>query len=790
MSEKPRIGVYICHCGLNIAATVDVKAVAEYAKTLPNVVVARDYVFMCSEPGQSLIKEDIKNYNLNRVVVAACSPSMHEPTFRAAVESAGLNKYLFEMANIREHCSWVHVDQELATEKAKDLIRMAVAKARLLEPLEEKVFPAQSSVMILGGGVAGMRAALELAKYGFEAYLIEKGPALGGKAALIGYIDPCTKGHEVVSKMTELISGNHKIHVFTNAELIDLKGFAGNYIGKVKLYPRFVNENCTSCGECVSVCPIDVANEFEFGISKRKAIFLPFKNSHPPYYVIDNKICNKCGECVKVCRFNAINLNEASTVLELNFGALIIAIGYDPYTPPSGEYGYESHDNIITLLQLKKLLDPEGPTHGELTIGGKVPKSIAFIQCVGSRNTTPGSRSYCSRTCCISAINSAIQIKEKYPDIDVYIIYKDIMTYGDYENLYMKAGESLVKFLKFEDDIPNVIVGPEGLFVDVFEYTIQERIRIPVDAVVLSIGMIPSRYIDDIMDVTRVSRGGDGFLREAHLKLAPLESPTSGMFLAGSITGPKNIMESIRMGSAAASKAANLLAAGKIKAEAVKATVDKDICVNCDACVVSCIFGAIEASPFGLPNVIEANCKGCGVCAAECPMGAMQLRHFKDEQTVAAIDALFEPKKLASSNENFEPVILCFACQWCSYAAADLAGVSRIQYPPNVRILRVPCSGRVDVLHVLRAFLRGADGVIITGCLIGDCHYTDGNVKAKKRVEVMKKSLKALGIDPERLEIEFASSSEGQKFATIMTNFVEKIRKLGPNSLRVRERGD
>jgi heterodisulfide reductase subunit A len=232
------------------------------------------------------------------------------------------------------------------------------------------------------------------------------------------------------------------------------------------------------------------------------------------------------------------------------------------------------------------------------------------------------------------------------------------------------------------------------------------------------------------------------------------------------------------------------MALRKIRAEAVKASVDKEICVNCDACVVSCVFNAVEAEPFGLPSIVEANCKGCGVCAAECPMGAMQLVHFTDEQIIAAIEALFKLKKLARSGSSFEPIVLCFACQWCSYGAADLAGVSRIQYPPNVRILRIPCSGRVDVLHVLKAFQNGADGVIITGCHVGDCHYIDGNVKAKDRVDVMKKSLGALGIDPERLEIGFASSSEGQRFATMMTDFVEKTRKLGPNPLRAKEGDD
>jgi heterodisulfide reductase subunit A len=644
MYEEPRIGVYICHCGLNIAATVDVKEVAEYAKTLPNVVVARDYVFMCSEPGQNLIKDDIKNLGLNRVVVAACSPSMHEPTFRSAVESAGLNKYLFEMANIREHCSWVHGDRKLATEKAKDLIRMAVAKARLLEPLEEKEFPVYNSVLVLGGGVSGIRAALELARYGFDVYLVERSPTLGGKAALIGHIDLQTRGSEVINKIIELIKRNPRIHVFTNSELIELKGFAGNYEAKIRVYPRYVNERCNSCGECEEVCPVDVANEYDFGLSRRKAIFLPFKGAYPPYYVVDHRVCTKCGECVRVCRFNAIDLSEEPRELGLKVGALIIATGYDAYRPLKGEYGHGFHNNIITLFQLERLLDPEGPTRGELVINGRIPRSIAFIQCVGSRNTTPNARSYCSRMCCTTAIIDAIKIREKYPNTDVYIVYKDIMTYGSDESLYLEAGRRLVRFVKFEEEPPNVVISPEGLFIDLYEYTIQERIRIPVDAVVLSTGMVPRRDLDDVIRVTRVSRGGDGFLREAHLKLAPAESPTKGIFLAGTVTGPKNIMESIRMGSAAAAKAMALLSKGKVIAEPMIANVNEDICSGCAICVGVCPYDAISIKIVDgdrIAHVEEALCMGCGSCAAACPSGAMQQLGFKDRQLRAQVLAAF-----------------------------------------------------------------------------------------------------------------------------------------------------
>ena len=642
LNEEPRIGVYICHCGLNIAATVDVEKVAEFAKKLPNVVVSRHYVFMCSEPGQELILNDIKEHKLNRVVVAACSPSMHEPTFRSVLERAGLNKYLLEMANIREHCSWVHHDREVATEKAKDLVAMAVAKARLLEPLEEKEFKAKPVVLVVGGGVAGMRAALDLSVYGFDVYLIDKSATLGGKAALVGYVDS-RRGIEIVRRMINDISKNPRIHVFTNAQLVDFRGFPGNFKARISITPRYVNEKCTGCGECEKVCPVEVSNEYTFGLTKRKAIYFPFNGAYPPYYVIDDKNCTKCGECVKVCKYNAIDLNQKPIEMDLEVGALVLAIGYDPYEPDRGEYGFGLTRKVITLFQLERMLDSEGPTGGELRINGAIPKSVVFILCVGSRNTGPRAKSYCSRMCCISSILNAIKIKERHPDTEVYILYKDIMTYGRDEELYRQAGEKLIKFLKFEEP-PIVRVDGEKVFVDVYEATIQENIRIPADAVVLATGMVPRKDLEEITSVVRASCSAEGFLKELHLKLAPVDSSTKGIYLAGAATGPKNIVEGIKMGAAAAAKAMALLSKGKVVSEPMIAKVNEEICSGCGICVSVCPYDAIsikEVDGDRLAEVEEALCMGCGACAAACPSGAMQHLGFKDNQIKAQINALF-----------------------------------------------------------------------------------------------------------------------------------------------------
>jgi heterodisulfide reductase subunit A len=327
------------------------------------------------------------------------------------------------------------------------------------------------------------------------------------------------------------------------------------------------------------------------------------------------------------------------------------------------------------------------------------------------------------------------------------------------------------------------------LLVTVYDLYLGAEIELESDLVVLSTPLVQHEAGKRLSSILKVPLGADGFFFEAHPKLKPVEFASEGIYICGTAHSPKTVAESVSQAYAAASKASIPMAAGKITSGAIKAVVTKEKCVNCNACVVSCAFNAIEASAFGLPRVIEANCKGCGVCASECPTGAMQLKQFKDDQITAAIEALFKREQIKSES-RFKPVILCFACQWCSYAAADLTGVSRIQYPPNVRILRIPCSGRVDVNHIVTAFQNGADGVVITGCLIGDCHYTDGNVKAKERAEIVKKSIKALEIDPERLEIGFASSSEGQKFAAMMTDFVERIERLGPSQHRLKPRSE
>ena len=707
--DELRIGVFICHCGFNIGGVVDVPAVVEYAKTLPGVVCAEENLYTCSAVGLSVIKECIKKHDLNRVIVASCTPATHEPLFKTTCEEAGLNKYLFEMVNIREHSSWVHMHHpKEATEKAKDLIRMAVAKASHLEPQTELELEINPSTLVIGGGIAGMSAAMSLARQGFSVHLVEKEAALGGMLRHLHKLQPTGRdASEVLLEAVTAVKANKSINLHMSTLVKEVDGFIGN-----------------------------------FDVTLQK------KNS--------------------------------TETEQISVGTIIVATGAEAFKPV-GMYGYGENRNIVTQLELERLLKD-----GEL----KEPEKVVMIQCVGAREKT--GRTYCSRICCLVALNNALLLKRLYPDVEVSIIFRDLQTYGEYEDFYREARVGFINFFRYDQDKPPKVVSKHDgkLAVTVYDAYLGAEIEMESDLVVLSTPLVQHEDGRKLSPVLKVPLGTDGFFFEAHPKLRPVDFTSEGIYVCGTAHGPKDVPESITQAYAAASRAAIPMALRRIKAGAIKATVDKDVCVNCDACVVSCIFNAIDAEPFGLPSIIEANCKGCGVCAAECPMAAMQLVQFTDQQIIVAIEALFKPKKLVTSSGSFEPIVLCFACQWCSYGAADLAGVSRIQYPPNVRILRVPCSGRVDVLHVLKAFQNGADGVIVTGCHIGDCHYIDGNLKAKDRIDVLKKSLKALGIDPERLEIGFASSSEGQRFAEMMTNFVEKIRKLGPNPLRVKGGGD
>jgi len=780
-SAEIRIGVYVCHCGLNIAGSVDCEEVAKFAATLPHVVLSKDNRYTCSDPGQELIKKDIKEHRLNRVVVASCSPRLHEPTFRRACEEAGLNKYLFEMANIREHCSWVHLyEKEKGTEKAKDLVRMAVGKAALLQPQEELVVPVTRNALVIGGGVAGIQAALDLADTGYKVYLVEKEPSIGGRMAQIDKTFPTMDCSICILAPKMSDAGRHpNIELLANSEVTEVSGYIGNFKVKVLKKPRYVTEDCTGCGDCSGVCPVIVPNEFDVGLATRHAIYLPFPQAVPSNYIIDRDLCVlsdtlACNKCFQACDVRAIDFEMKPETVELDVGTIVVATGAGVCDPSSIERcGYGKFPNVITSLEFERLINAGGPSGGRLIRPSdmQIPDSVAFVQCVGSRSERDGNV-YCSNVCCMNTIKDALLIKEHWPDTKIYVFYLDIRAFGKgFEDLYTRAKKEGVIFIRglpaeiLEDKRTNnlVLSGENTLRGELYE--------IGVGMVILSIGIEPGKDSDLVQRLFTLSRTSDGFFMEAHPKLKPVDTPTGGVFLAGCAESPKDIKDSVTQASAAAARASILMAKGKVTVEALTPIVDTENCRVCGLCARVCPYNAIIVDKeLKKTEVIEAACAGCGTCGAECPFGIITMRHFTDEQMFSQIDAATE--------QDADKKIVAFCCNWCSYAGADFAGVSRMQYPTNVRIIRTMCSGRVASKFVERAFSRGAAAVLVAGCHIGDCHYINANHQTKRRIEKLWKKMERLGLTKERLQLAWISAAEGEKFASTikeMKNIVDKV---------------
>ncbi len=768
-SNNLRIGVYVCHCGLNIAGSVKCKEVAEFATSLPHVALSKDYRYVCSDPGLEMIKTDIIEQKLNRVVVASCSPRLHEPTFRKICEEAGLNKYLFEMANIREHCSWVHLhEKEEATEKAKDLVKMSVAKAALLEPQEEIEVPVFKKALVLGGGIAGIQAALDLADTGYQVYLVEKEPSIGGTMAQIDKTFPTMDCSICIlaPKMSE-IRRHPNIDLLVNSEVTEVKGYIGNFKVKVLKKPRYVTKECTSCDDCTKVCPVMVPDEFDVGLSMRHAIYKPFPQAVPSIFMIDRDLCLTseilaCSKCYEACDKRAIDFEMKPETVELDIGTIITATGASVCDPTSiKRYKYGKFQDVITSLEFERLINAGGPTGGSLIRPSnlKSPSTVAFIQCVGSRSEEKG-HSYCSNVCCMNTIKDTLLIKEHWPDTQIYVFYIDIRAFGKgFEDLYLRAKKEGVKFIR---GLPSEIIeNPDTKSLRVIgEDTLrQELYEVDVGMVVLSIGIEPRKDSDKVQRLLTLSRTADGFFMESHPKLKPVDAPTGGVFLAGCCESPKDIKDSVTQASAAAARAGILMAKGKVTVEAITSSVNPEKCNICGLCVKVCPYNAIVINKdMNTAETIEAACAGCGTCGAECPLDAITMRHFTDSQIYAQINAVTE--------RDADKKIIAFCCNWCSYAGADFAGVSRMQYPTNVRIIRTMCSGRVSRKFIEQAFMNGAAAVLVAGCHLNDCHYINANYQTKKRVERYWRKMERLGLDKNRLQLAWISAAEGEKFAS------------------------
>lgn len=664
-----RIGVFICHCGENIGKTVDCPAVVEAAGRFPGVAYAVDNKYMCSDPGQNLVKNAIKEKNLDAVVVGSCSPHMHEKTFRKACSDAGLNPYLSEMANLREHCSWVHEDIIEATKKAIDLTRIAVEKVKRNAPLEPIRVPVTKRALVIGGGISGIQAALDIANAGFECVLVEKEPSIGGHMSQLSETFPTLDCSQCIltPRMVEVYQ-HPKIKLLTYSEVEKVEGFIGNFKVTIRKKARGIDDTkCNGCGNCAQKCPIKkkAFSEFDEGLSFRPAIYVPFPQAVPNIPVIDRSVCTyyqngKCQMCVKVCGREAIMFDQEDSFTTEDVGSIVVATGYKLYSIDKkpddseikgyGEYGYGKYKDVIDGLQFERIASASGPTSGEIQRPSdkKTPKKIVFIQCVGSRDESKGF-SYCSKICCMYTAKHAMLYKHKVHDGEAYVFYMDIRAGGKGYDEFVRRSieEDHVKYIRgrvsriYEENGKYIVKGEDTLA--------GKSITIDADMVVLATAMIAQPEATKLAQTIGISYDKYGFYNEAHPKLRPVEVSTAGIFLAGACQSPKDIPESVAMASAAAAKSLVLFGSDVLEREPTVAHVNESICAGCFYCQKVCAYNAIDKKEIRdrqgnlirtIAYVNSGLCQGCGTCNAVCPSKSVELIGFNDEQIYAEINAL------------------------------------------------------------------------------------------------------------------------------------------------------
>ena len=644
MEKKPKkIGVYICHCGGNISDYVDVEKVRQSVEGEDIVFIAKTTMFACSDANQRDMVDDIKANELDGVIVASCSPKLHQLTFRNVSIRADLNKYTYVHANIREQASWAHSDNKTgATEKAIHLVKAAVAKARYAEALDTNKIKAKKAVAVIGAGVAGMKAAISLAEKETDVVLIEKEPFVGGRVAQWDSLSTTSEtGKEMVKRLYNELIKLENVTIMTNSEVVENKGSVGNILLKIRKTPRFIKASACHPDDlkrAIEVCPVVVPDEFNFRLNDRKAIYKNYPSEYPQIPVIDNKNCTRCGECEKVCK--AIDFSESEEILEITVGSVLMATGFDSYTPEYGEFGYATSDNVITLPQFKRMIDNQ---FDKLIYNGKEIKNIAYIYCVGSRQTD-GENTYCSRNCCTSTIHAAVTAKNKFKSINNYHFNRGLRTYGKQEILYADSLRSGDIYLQsYEDGLPTVLTEGKKTIVKINDILTNGReIEVEADLVVLVTGMVP-RAENSVGTLFKLPKGRDRFYNEVHMKLRPVETVIDGITIAGACQGPKNIAESVNSALSAATKSYSILSKGELETDPLVATIDVDKCTWCGACEKACPFDAILKVEKNGKTIAEINntvCKGCGMCAPVCDPDAVNLIACSSSEIMSMIDAL------------------------------------------------------------------------------------------------------------------------------------------------------
>jgi len=770
--KSPRIGIFVCECGGNIGDVVDVKTVVDTVKNWPDVATAKYHKYLCSKPAQEMILDAVKKENLDRVVVASCTPRMHLGTFQAVMERSGLNPFMLEFVNIREQDSWVHGPHASAeaTKKAVSLIKGGYERSRELEPLQTISEKGSREILIVGGGISGITAALELGYLGYKVHLVERKPSIGGNMAKLTKVFPTLDCAQCIltPRMAE-VGRNPNVTLYTYGEVQEVSGRPGNYDVKVFMKPRGVDlQKCRNCGVCTKVCPVSVPDEFNEGLSQRKAAYMEFPQAVPSAYVIDFKSCTKCGKCEKLCPAKAITLEDQGSIIDLHVGSIIMATGYQLYDATKLEtFGYGTYKDVITMMDLERFVSATGPTSGYVKrADGTDVKKMAIALCAGSRdkNYIP----YCSRICCMYALKQAFVLK-KMLGIDVAIYYTDIRATGKgYEDLYWRDQEAGVTFIRGK--VAEVYKDNKtGKLVAVAEDTISNELtEDQYDMIALATPMVPPEGLKELAEKMKVSIGEDGFITEKHPKLDPVDSLTTGIFACGCALSPKDVRDTVSDGLGASAKAALFLKSDYVTTSPEKAYVITDLCNGCSACVPICPTNAITMQE-GKAKIDPFQCTGCGACIPVCPQEAIDFKNATTKQVIASLRGVLAEKQPGETR------IVAFVDKNVGYTGMDFLGLDRTNYPENVRIVSVPSTAILGLKHFLHAFAYGADGVlVIEGTQEIDEKFT------KKRMIDLGRELAKYGVENMRVRYSYVPLPVYKKAAELFNMFTDRIKKFGP----------